>query len=69
MDGKTIKRLEKILNREQLENYITYSGCFMSYVRSKTPESHSHYRQAEQTFLNSTGGKLPCEVIPLTVWQ
>lgn len=61
-------KLEKHLTTEQIEAYLKYKGTFLTYLRDKTPENLSKNREAYARFLDTTNGKDPCEVIPISVW-
>lgn len=69
MNPAILRKLARYLTGEQLEAYIHYTDSFMTYFRSKTAESLTAYKEAHKRFVETTGGREACEIIPLNIWQ
>jgi phage regulator Rha-like protein len=68
MDNKTINKLKKYLTEDQLTAYLEYSNAFNTYRIDRKENSFKTYEITKENFLLLTNGKLPCEIIPITVW-
>lgn len=68
MSDALINRLKKVLTDIQLSAYIDYTAAFNAYRVSRADTALNAYEAALAKFLSLTDGKLPCELIPITVW-
>lgn len=68
MQQSTIRKISKHLNDEQLKAYIDYTDAFYVYRKDRTEANLKKWNEADAKFLQTTNGKKPCEMIPLSVW-